>query len=100
MPRRPAQKAAYVARTPAWQVRTPKTARSQPEATPCPIHGTACAYPGQHPEACPFCHCTWARIVAPVAQWGYGHRATEHLAQHIATRRSARRTPKTPGAPE
>jgi hypothetical protein len=89
MARRPAQKAAYVARTPAWQVRTPKTARSQPEAAPCPIHGTACAYPGPHPEACPFCHCTWARITADAVPpvWGYGQTATEHLAAHMAGRR-------------
>lgn len=37
--------------------------------TPCGEHGTLCAYHGDEPDRCPWCHSLWSVIIARVARW-------------------------------
>lgn len=34
----------------------------------CPEHGRRCAYGGDEPDRCPWCHCAWSHVVAAVAR--------------------------------
>jgi hypothetical protein len=34
----------------------------------CAEHGRLCAYGGNEPDRCPWCHSTWAHLVAAVAR--------------------------------
>lgn len=73
----------------------------------CPTHGDGCAFPGEHPELCPYCHCEWSKITAPATHEttrrytnskgvpvvstitrhlsGYGETKEDHLARHAAS---------------
>jgi predicted DsbA family dithiol-disulfide isomerase len=68
----------------------------------CPEHGRLCAYGGDEPELCPWCHSTWARIVAAVARdpahghscevftmWHYEQDRPARLAEAVRMRREA-----------
>jgi hypothetical protein len=43
---------------------------------PCPEHNGQCAYHGDEPDRCPWCHATWAHILGKIAS-GNGQHSCE-----------------------